>query len=517
MKKTTLFKIAAMLLALVLLTGCAAPAAQNTDAAADAPAADQTAAAPTEIKDTFNMQVNSIAYVDPFQTDNAGHAIVYLMTHDRLIEKDLEKGSGYLPGLAESWEWTSDNTMEFKLRQGVKFHNGEDLKADDVVYSLERARTGNSASKLSSILGTEVVDDYTVKMTLDGFNADIEALLTETFCSICNRKACEADEINGPSVGTGPYMVVEFVPADHVNLTRFDGFWGEPVPTKNINIRNISEDSTALIALQNGEMDFVETPIESKPFVDDDENIEFFAFPCSTVVYLAFNTSKGITADRNLRLAFAHALRYEELAAYTYQELAQTNPSNWGMTTFGYNDKIEAYEYNQELAKEYLAKAFPDGNPQMTLQVSTWGPLAEVVQAQMKEIGMDIQIETLEGAALTAMSKYNTAEHTAMISTCGWNLYGDDSRRVYYPGSNVNKAVINDDRISELIDLAVKEKDEQKRKEYYGEVQQINHDECYYLPLFCGCNTYSMAKGVTGIKYAPNGRNDFRYVTVPAK
>lgn len=506
MKKQTTTRILAMLLCLVMLflAGCAAAPAK--------PAAEETATTSEggeKYADTLNIEVGAINYTSPFETDNGNHARLYLCSHSRLTEKDLDNDSAIIPGLAESWEWVEENVIDFKLREGVKFHNGETLTADDVVFTFETACAGNSASKLTAIEKVEAVDDLTVRFTLVSHNEDFPAIVSETFCSICNRKACEADEVNGPSIGTGSYKITEFIPADHVVLERFDDYFGEAPKTRCLNFVNIPEASTALIALQNGEINFMEPSSDEIGYAMDDKNLETREEPLNTVYYLAFNTSKGVTADENLRLAIAHCVDLDEIVALL-DDGSDKAYTQWGPATYGFDASIEGYEYDLDLAKEYLAKAFPDGNAKITL-TNVSDPKAELIQAQCARIGLEVELQQVEAAALTAMTKFTVAEHEMMLGTTGWNLYGDDCRRVYYAGSNVNKSVITDQEIMDLIDAAVAETDDAARQEMYHQVQQINHEKCYVLPLAVAKTYYAYTKGLQGFKTAPNSRNDYSH------
>ncbi len=500
----------ALALILVLAMAMVFPAVSlNPDNSSEVPA-DAT------YKDTITINSGAINFADPFQTDNATHAKLYLSTHSRLLEKDIADNWKIVPGLAESYEWTSDSIIQFKLRDGVKFHNGETLTSDDVVFTFENILSlGNNAVKLNMIKNVEAVDSLTVSFTLESHNVDFLSLVSETFCSICNRKACEADAVDGPRIGTGPYYVTEFEPGDHVYTEKFKDYFGESPKTEHLYFVNIPEASTALIALQNGEIDISEIAPEDLDFVKEDNNIDYRQDLSNGDYYLAFNTSKGITADENLRLAIAYAVDIEDIVMFL-GEGNEPASVHWGTSMYGYDNSIQPYERNLELAKEYLAKAFPDGNAKLTITCgnSLNAGIAQIIQANCKEIGLDIQVDTVEAAALTAMSKFSVAEHQAMIATIGWNSYGDDSRRAYYPNSNVNKSVLTDEEIMSLLDKASVEPDDATRQELYHKVQQICHEKCYYLPLAIGTNCYAFTKGLSGVQLAPNGRDNYSYAYI---
>ena len=135
--------------------------------------------------------------------------------------------------------------------------------------------------------------------------------------------------------------------------------------------------------------------------------------------------------------------------------------------------------------------------------------MAEVIQAECAQIGINVIIDEVETAAITNMMRWDVAEHEAYIYNCGWNAYGDDCRRIYYPEQGTNRSLVTDDRIIELIDTAAVETDDAARKEMYQEIQVINHDQAYNIPLYFG-SLYNAAKaGVEGVMWSPKNDHAF--------
>ena len=513
MKKKTLIRLIAALLCLatVFLAGCSS--APKTEGSAET--ASQAAPGEPKYRDTIRVSTGSVTHLNPYDSDTAAHNMVFWCTHDRLVELDFNTYKA-VPGLAESWEWIDDTTMEFKLREGVKFHNGEVFTSDDAVWSFEQSLAGSSASKLSFIDHVEAPDAQTFRIYMTKHYIDAEMILAQGYCSITNRKACQEDEQYGTKIGTGPFKVEAFTEAEKVVMVRNDDYWGEKPKTRCFEFVHMPESTTSQIALENGEVDFSNFDLESEDVINENPNLTTRIVESGQLYSLCFNSSKYATADRNTRLAVAYAIDLDAIRMAFDKGRSTQYGAAWGRYTLGFDENVPFYGRDLDKAKEYLAKAFPDGNAKLVISNSggAGGTIAEIIQANCAEIGLEIEIETMESAALTAKTKYNVAEHQMMPHNLGWNPWGDDASRVYLPGSNINKAVIDDPRITELLDKASTEPDEAKRIEYYHEIQKINHEECYILPLFCVLNTDAYTTGLEGVMWDNGARHKWAYAYI---
>ena len=458
---------------------------------------------------------------DPHKLSNIPHNELFNMTHDRLVAMDLDDLS-FHPELALSWKWTSPTVLELVLRRNVKFHNGATLTASDVVFSFERAKSvGTTASaKLAGLKLIEAVDTYTVRMTLDKPNVDWLDTLALPMSSILCKSAVEANPADGGYIGTGAWIIKTLKPSDYVLLTRNNAYWAELPKTETVTLRYIPEDSARLIALQNGEVDVCINVLSTEiKFITDDPKLSLIQYNSTSLEYLAFNTSKAPGNDQNLRLALAYALNFDDIMTVATGGLGTKAVTNWGPKTFGYYDGFGSYVRDLEKAKKYLAMAYPRGGAKLEISVSgiDRATTAQIIQDQCRQIGLTITVNELEGAALTAASAFKTAKHQSMIYNLGWNSAGDDSRRPYYIGSNTNKAIITDNRIMELIDKASTEFDDKARKAMYREVQEINHEQAYYIPLYYPVLSIGVKKNLSGVTWNAHKSHDFTYVNVALK
>lgn len=459
-----------------------------------------------------------IVSLDPQTNSNTQHNLYFRMVFDTLLDFSNENNE-ILPCLAASWETEDAQTYIFKLREDVKFHNGEPLKASDVVFSFERAPGTDSASTLGNLIEeVKATDEYTVELKLKAKNVDFPYLLTLPTASIMSEKAVAEDSIEGTGVGSGPWMVDSYEFGDYFKMKRNDDFWGEPAKAKTVTLRYMPENSPRLIALQTGEIDVCQDPDTLElSYIEDTAGLELQSYTGSAITYVAMNYQKEPFNNQDFRLALCYGVDVEEIIDVVRSGYAERCLSLWGWNQFGYNGGTTAYEYNPELAKEYLAKAYPNGGAKFKISVSSGDrkAIAELIQAQLKQIGIEVEIVEFDTAGLSNAT--TLGEHDTAVYGCGMNVFGDDMRRLIMPGTGVNKSHYDNARVNELMDLAVTEIDEAKRIEYYKEVQQITFEDGAYLPLYYATGFFGVKEGVGGIDYYPTSHHDMSYIFMVEK
>ena len=454
----------------------------------------------------------------PQMGSSAHHYMLYLLSHNRLVSYNAETQQ-FSPEIATEWKWVSDKEIEFKIRPGVTFHNGDTMTIADVLYTFESAKTSKSATaQMAALDKVEAVGDDTVRMTLKAPNVDWLFTLSLPMCSIVSGAAIGKDPAEGGFIGTGAFKITKFSPSDFVDLTRNDQYWGELPKTKDMTIRYVPEDSARLIALQNGEIDICLNPANTElHFIEDDPKLSLVQYNSTATTYIAFNSAKAPTDNADLRLALAYCLNFDDIVTVATNGLAAKAVTNWGPVTYGYYDGFGPYGQDLGKAREHLAKAFPQGNPKLELAVagsSDRMAAAQVIQEQARAIGLEITINEMEGAAFNELTAFRNPKHQAIVYGLQWNNHGDDARRPYYPGNNVNRAAITDNRITALLNDAIKESDDTSRKAMYQELQQINHDKAYYINLYYTIQSHGVNKNLSGVVWAANGYHNFTYASV---
>ena len=246
------------------------------------------------------------------------------------------------------------------------------------------------------------------------------------------------------------------------------------------------------------------------------DGLELQSYVGTSITYFAMNYKKEPFSDQNLRLAMAYGINAQELIDVVRLGEAQPCLSLWGWNQYGYNGGTTPYEYDPEKAKEYLAAAgYSESNPfSFKLSVSAGDRKAcgELIQAQLKTIGVNVEIVEFDTAGLSTST--TNGEHEACLYGCGMNIFGDDSRRLICPGTGVNKSHYDNAEVNELMDLAVAELDDTKRTEYYHEVQQILHDDGAYVPLYFSNGFFAVKEGTGGIDYYPTSHHDMSNVYI---
>ena len=197
--------------------------------------------------------------LDPHRTNDAASALPMFQIYDTLVK--LSPEMTIEPSLATEWTQVDDFTTEFKLRQGVKFHNGEELKASDVKFTIERHINPETAAPaafmLSTVSGVNVVDDYTVQIVTKEKCASLLYNLTHVDMGILNEKAVTeaGDSYATNPVGTGAFKFVSWKKNQEIKLTRNDEYFGEKAKVANLTIRIIPEGATMMAELQTGGVD----------------------------------------------------------------------------------------------------------------------------------------------------------------------------------------------------------------------------------------------------------------------
>jgi peptide/nickel transport system substrate-binding protein len=309
------------------------------------------------------------------------------------------------PGLAESWDISEDGTVyTFTLRSGVTFHDGEAMTAEDVVFTLDRARAEGSTNAqpalFANIVSVEATDDTTVVVTLDGPDGAFLFDMAWGDAVIVDPASAETNATN--PVGTGPFRFVEWVQGDRVELARNDDYWGEPVALEAATFRFISDPNAAFAALMAGDVDAFPN------FPAPETLAQFEADPRFTVIVgstegetiLAMNNAQAPLDDIRVRQAISHAINRQDIidgAMFGYgtpigTHFAPHNPD--------YVDLTANSAYAPEAARALLAEAAPDG---LSLRLALPPPSyarrgGEIIAAQLREVGIETEITNLEWA-----------------------------------------------------------------------------------------------------------------------
>lgn len=362
----------------------------------------------------------------------AGREGLILARHvyDGLLYKDLESGT-FKPALAESWEQTGPLTMEFTLRKGVKFHNGADFTADDVVATFatvaDPAYGTRYAISVDWIGKVEKLDDYKVRITMAKPFAGALEMLADAL-PIYPHEYFAANGSEGMArdpVGTGPYRLVEQEPGVRYVLERFAGHYaGSPKGGASIDrivVRTIPEMNTQYAELMSGALDWT-WRIPPDQAAQLASRVQVVSAPIIRIAFVNFAAVEGTPlADKRVRQAIMHAVNRQAIVDAFAGGASKVLNSACNPVQFGCAQDVATYDYDPEKAKALLAEAgFAEGLSLPMVFASMPRPVAEAVAADLAKVGVTLQLDELQYAA--AVGKWREGQVPAFFSN--WGSYG---------------------------------------------------------------------------------------------
>ncbi len=520
---STLKKTLALALAAATLLTASACGGGSKDNASSDNGGDSAAA---EYKDTFTFaQAADISSLDPNETAIVTLDVITAM-YDTLVRFD--KDMKIEPCLATEWTQEDELNWIFTLRDDVTFHNGDAMTADDVVYSIKRAAASAKTSSLFSALADVVKeDDYTVRFVLSEPSAVFLNNLANVSSAILPSKYMEEngeDILKTAPIGTGAYKFVEWKQGSYVKFEANENYWDGEVPTKNLVMKVIPEASQRTIALETGEIDVaygVQANDISK--IEDEPNLVLFNEPSLTTTFITMNFEKKGMDDQRVREAIRLAIDSEVIADAVYYGAAEADNTIIPFNAFGYQADAKELKQDQEEAKRLLAEAGYENGFTTNIYTSDTQSAVEIcqiVQAQLKEVGIDCEIKTSEFG--TFLDKVSKGEHDMCLMT--WSTSTVDADFTYYAQFDSSQYGIYGNMmkpdsfpgLDENIEKARSTSDEAVRMEAYKNVEDILAENSIYRPLICRNVVVGATDKVEGFEIRANEVHNLRQVKVRA-
>lgn len=509
MKKLVSF-LSILVIGTMLLTACGGAAAPTVEKAA-APAAAQVEKA----KEISIGMLTAQSSFDPATAIDGAAAVANTQIYDTLVDSKNGVSADIKPKLAKSWTVSDDGlTITFKLRDDVYFHNGEKFKAADVKYTFERAMVEEvTAPDVEVIKSVEVVDDYTVTFNLKSRSADFFLTMGNNGESIVNEKAIKAagDRFKYEPVGTGPYMVDpnnKPSPGQPFSLVANEKYWGGSPQIKKINFKIMLDLSTAVIALQKGEIDFLpDLPASAVKTVKADPKLQVIEAPSFWFLHLTFNKTKPPFSIQAVREAIGMAIKKQDLIDASFDGSGTPANSPLNSLMIGYTDKLPFENYDVAAAKKKLADAgYPNGFSTTCLirMDKPWFiKIGQVLQAQLHEIGVEMTLKQLERPAWNTEMANRNFEMT--IGGLNWPqtsymlsfLYKSDGPHNY-------DKTFNNPQVDALLVSAQEETDYTKRAALYTQILNITAPFSLHIPLFFPSQIMGANAKLSGIKVYDN-------------
>ena len=468
-----------------------------------------------KVKEVLRIGINSepVTVLTPSMSTSAMCQMMNRSTHSTLIDIDpaTEK---FVPDLADSWTVSDTGTvLTFNLRKGVKFHNGTELKASDVVFTFaERLPKGAIAALAKTIVKTEALDDYTVKVTLSGSQQDILYTISSPCASIVSKKAVEKEGNSGEKYGTGSYRIEAYVQGEYVRMVRFDDYFGEKPKTKELRWNIIVEDSSRSLALETGEIDVCYSPANSDiPYIRKNKDLEVISVDGLNLYYIGFNTQAAPFKDPKVRQAVAQAVNKQDAIKVAFEGYASPADNVMAPAVPLYTP-VKGYEYNINNAKATLKQSsYPNG-----FKCTVWVDRVDeeqmclVFKDNLAKIGIDMQVLLLEATTLKASWKNN--DYQMCLQKFG-NTAGPDMSfsYVFAKTASANRSRVDDPKIDSAIDAAAIKADSTKRAKMYADLNQYITDEAYWVPICIPQVFVGVRKGLQGAVYVGNTSHNFTY------
>ncbi len=442
--------------------------------------------------------------------------------YDTLVDVDPVSGE-IVPQIATSWEQLDELTYRFKLRTGLKFHNGEELKADDVKFSLDRAIASASVSYLVDFIESVTIeDDYTVVVKTKAPYAPALRNLAVPYAAIVPKDYVEAnpDILKTAPVGSGPYKFVSWAQNDNVKLEAFDEYYAGAPKTKYVEMKVIPEAAQRTIALETGEIDIAyDLTTSDANRVKNEKGLELLEVPSLSCFYISFNTKKAPFDNKLVRQAINYAIDRELLVETVNGGSGEPANALIAPAVYGYYNPGD-FEYNPEKAKELLKEAGYQNGFTCTLWVNnnqSRVEMCQAIQAMLMDIGITCKVEVLEFGAF--ISRTTAGEHD--MGYFGWVTSTKDADYTYYSlehstqqGAAGNRSFTADPTIDALVEKGRTSADSSVRLEAYKELAIYLKDFMNNAPIIYTTINAGVSSKVQGFELDPIGYHKLQNVQV---
>lgn len=470
-----------------------------------------------QFKDTLIIaQRADVKTLDPQKSiDTISNKVINLMFESLLT---LDENLTIVPQLATSWEQVDNLNTVFHLRKDVTFHNGEPLTSEDVVFSLNRARSSAQVGyNFTPIIDIKAIDKYTVQVTTDKPFGAILKYLSSVGGSIVSKKAVEesGNAFSQNPIGSGPYKFKEWIPGDKIVVEAFVNYHGEIPKNKTLIVRSIPEVTNRTIALETGEVDIAfDIGIMDRETVKESGDLELLEVEAPSTLYLGFDNTNPLFQNKKLREAIAYAIDNESLAEFVFRGAALSGDSPIPPVIDVYNPNVKKYAQNIPLAKELMKEAgFENGlNIELwTSAQSTWIDMCTIIQDQLKEIGILAEIKIFEWSTYVTV----TSQPNKALYLLSWNVTSVDGDPALYPlfhsnekGMSGNRSFYENKEIDSILLEARTTIDQDKRKSLYFKAQEIIQNELPHYTLVYPHYNLGARKAVKNLILQKNGYTD---------
>lgn len=445
----------------------------------------------SEVNDTLRVALGSLNTLNPYKVTIKNDMRVRCQIFDNLVNyKDkVEK-----PRLADSYDISDDGlTYTFKIKQGVKFHNGAEMTVEDVVFSYETAMKEPFMSNYTGMIeSVEATDDTTFVVHLSRAYLPFIDCISNIY--IVNKEAYESGDPDNYPVGTGPYKFVSYEQGVKLTLEAFEDYFRGVASIKNVEVNIMSDESARLLAFESGDLDVTSVPSADWERISSNDKYNSRKVTTAELKFIGFNLfidGDLPYEDVRVRQACAYAIDREDvnlIANNGYATVARSvgNPE----VMFGANEEGETYEHDVEKAKALLAEAgYPNGiNIGEIYCPSYSADAATAVVGCLAEAGITAQVIVQDSTAF-----YAAWEDYAIPILCDSLVFGNDFNdwgQAFTTGGIQNTWGYQTEELDAKWDVAAAEVDTNKRLALYEEINEEIQENIviiplYFVPSFC--------------------------------
>ncbi len=450
-----------------------------------------------------------------------GQPVTHTMTYDSLIEWDSNLLP--VPGLATSYDVVDDTTYVFHLREGVTFHDGRPMTADDVVYSIEELHReppppGQSFSFFPKIDTVTAIDPMTVEFKLREPDPSLTGYLTWTrYSNIMPVGMDQEINVLSEAIGTGPYVLSEFETNSYATLTKNASYWDQSVPLLDeVSFAYLPDPQSRVAALRSGEIDGAAFPADVAFGLMEDESLTVLSGLQANhrEIQMVIKDPSKPWANKDVRRAVQHAINRQDIIEKVYAGEAEYSgnvPTGYGDWALPVNELRDTYlKYDVEMARQFLADGgYPDGFA-VTMQAINWPDItscALVAAEHLAEIGIEVTVEPLEFAVFAA----NNGEGNFDWQLTQRGFRGDISGFVneFAPTAaiftNWFEGGWENQELFDLIAAGLQTADDAERHQIYHDVQVILTEEAVHVTLVQANAFWAVANRVKGMSVPFHG------------
>jgi peptide/nickel transport system substrate-binding protein len=450
--------------------------------------------------------------LDPHQATGTIDYMVLMHVFDHLIARNPESMK-LTPGLAESWKFVDDNTWDFRIRKGVKFHNGEPLTAETVKFSIERvldpAQKSYLRDRFKGITQVQVTDEFGIRLKTEKPNPVLLERLTNLAIVPPKYVKEKGDaHIAKNPVGSGPYRFVEWARGQRLVVEAHPGYWGPEPAVKTLVFRPILDVGTAIAEMLAGGVDFIRlVPPDQIPVIEASGKGYITSAPIIRVIYLNFDVvgsaGTGPVQNVKVRQAISHAIDVDGIIQHVLGGRGLRLGTIVNPMKFGYDASIKPVPYDPGRAKQLLTEAGYAGG--MKLDFTTYAgsiiasrQVGDALAGYLGKVGIQTNRQHIDDIGLFSnLEKTGKLKDIYLGSWGSWSVF--DADMILYPRFHSSEAFayVRDPKLDQWLDVGRNTVDPKRRMEAYAQVQRFLAENSLIFPMYAQTSVMAVSNRIS--------------------